>query len=172
MKQVFAVIGEVNNWIRSSITDPKARLYSSTTLVAMGIIACGQMGVPATLNNLMRITEFSSMQIYRGTDTLNKHGLLERDDDGVWSWAVDVPKDIENIHLAFPNGNDVDELKAFISEELKHIQLDTPDTRTKTVIEQVVEEVEQFDPKKKKREPRSETGPKSLFGDAVLNVDD
>lgn len=168
MKQVFSVMSEINHWIRNTINDPKTRLYSSTSLVAMGILACNQMGVPATLSSLQRITEFSSMQIYRGTNTLTKHGFLSRDDDGVWMWAVNVPNDIKELHPSLSNNTGVEELKAFITEAFSNIQLDTPNGQAK--IKQVVETVQHFDPKKK-RQPLAETGPKALFGDAVLDID-
>lgn len=169
MKQVFVVIGEISNWIKGTITDPKTRLYTSTTLVAMGIIASYQAGIPATLNNLMRITGFSSMQIYRGTDTLTKHGLLERNEDGVWFWSVQVPNDIINIHPTGVNNSGVEELKAFITEAFKNVQLDSPNGQAK--IERVVEEITHFTPKPKP-DPRAEKGPKSMFGDAVLDIDE
>ena len=169
MKQIFVVIGEIRNWIKSVVTDPKSRLYSSTILVAMGIITAYQADIPVTLNNLMRITGFSSMQIYRGTNTLTKHGLLDRKESGVWFWAVQVPQDIINMHPTMSNNSDVEELKAFITESFKNIRLDTPSGQAK--IEKVVEEVKHFDPKQK-RDPRTEKGPASMLGDAVLNSDE
>jgi hypothetical protein len=174
MKQVFMVIGEIRDWLNagvaevSSETTPESRLYSTTTLIAMGIIAAFQSGIPATLKNLMRITGFSSMQIYRGTTTLTKRGFLERNDDGVWFWKVEVPKDILNIHpVPAVNDSSNDELKAFITETLSNIQLTTPNGKEK--LEEVVAQVKQF--KTTKPKPRPATGPKALFGDAVLDID-
>lgn len=170
MKQIFAVISDVRNWIKGVLTDPNVRLYSSTTLVAMGIIAAKQMKVPVTITELMRITGMSSMQIYRGTNTLSNHGFLERDSNGVWNWIVKVPNDIANLHPNTPNGSGVEELKAFITEAISNIT-DTPDGPAATELKRVVKEVEKFDPKRT-RNPRAESGPKALFGDAVLDVED
>lgn len=172
MKQVFMVIGEVRDWLNTGVADSDAtsesRLYTTTTLVAMGIIAAHQSGIPATLKNLMRITGFSSMQIYRGTTTLTKKGFLNRTDEGVWFWDVDIPKDILDIHPVLAvNDSSNDELKAFIVEALSNIQVTTPNGQDK--IRKVVEKVKHFAPVKAK--PRAEKGPRALFGDAVLDID-
>lgn len=173
MKQVFMVIGEVRDWLNTGVADsessPESRLYSTTTLVAMGIIAAYQSGIPATLKNLMRITGFSSMQIYRGTTTLTKRGFLKRTEDGVWVWNVEIPNDILNIHpvpAVTTDGNE--ELKAFITETLSNIQLTTPNGQAK--IKKAVKQVQEFK-LVKPLNPRPETGPRALFGDAVLDID-
>ena len=145
MKQVFMVVGEVRDWLNTGVVDSdtsaKSRLYTTTTLVAMGIIAAYQSGIPATLKNLMRITGFSSMQIYRGTTALTKKGFLDRTEEGVWIWNVEVPKDILDIHPISVVVSNNDELKAFIEQQLSNIQLTTPNGKDK--IEQVIKEVKQ-----------------------------
>lgn len=168
------VIGEVRDWLNTGVNDadsdtsPESRLYTTTTLVAMGIIAAYQSGISATLKNLQRITGFSSMQIYRGTTSLTNKGFLDRNDEGVWFWCVDVPKDILDIHpMPVMNDSNNEELKAFIVDALSNIQVTTPNGTDK--IKQVVEEVKHFVPVKGKS--RVEKGPRALFGDAVLDID-
>lgn len=167
MIQIFDMIGSVRNWIKSNITDPTTRLYSSTTLVAMGILSLGQLNVPATLSELQRTTGMSSMQIYRGTKTLTDFGLLQRNENGTWTWVVNVPNDIRNMHPA-SNNMDFDRLKALILESLNTIQSKTSNGRVS--IEEVKDKVKQISPKPKE-DTRSKTGPASVFGNMVLEGD-
>lgn len=166
---MFDVIGRFRDWLRSIVPDPRQRTYTTHIMVAMALVALKQEGVPATRADLIRLTGMSSSSVYRSTGMLQDLGLLKRDGSGVWSWTVDVPKDISRAGIGIdPNNYAIDnsavnELKAFISDMLITMQADIPNSRER--LEAVRHKVEEFSTKPK-------TGASALFGDAVLGEKD
>lgn len=169
LRPMFDVIGRFRDWLRSIVPDPKQRTYTTHIMVAMALVALRQEGVPATRADLIRLTGMSSSSVYRSTGLLQDIGLLKRDDNGVWDWTVDVPKDISNAGVGIgPNNYAIDnsavnELKAFIGDMLVSMQTDIPNSKER--LEAVRHKVEEFSIKPK-------TGASALFGDAVLGEKD
>jgi len=128
----------------------------------MAIVTLNQEGVPSTRRNLIRLTGMSSSSVYRSTSQLEELGTLSQDDNGVWAWKLPVPNDIKNMKIAHDQSA-ILELKSFITETLSNLSTLIPNSDGR--IEEVVEQIEKFEPS------QPQTGVRTMFGDMVLGDD-
>ena len=163
MKGFFSVLQTVKAWTRKMIPDPEIRLFNTHVLLLCGIIHLKQEKSHVTMTELERVTTLASSVVSRGLKHLIDHSLLKRNNDNTFDFASPLPPSIGGISACNSNATSeqIDDLKMFVIEKLKLVQLQVP--RGKSV-GRLAEEVKKYQPKKNPERK----GTKKILGDASI----
>jgi len=163
MKGFFSVLQTVKAWTRKMIPDPEIRLFNTHVLLLCGIIHLKQEKSHVTMTELERVTTLASSVVSRGLKHLIDHSLLKRNNDNTFDFANPLPPSIGEISACNSNATSeqIDDLKMFVIEKLKLVQLQVP--RGKSV-GRLAEEVKKYQPKKRPERK----GTKKILGDASI----